>query len=119
MVVTPSGERVAIEPGQSAALELKEQGFYEVRAREADARPLQVVASNVDITESDPTPLDPQEIVATVGGGPDSTARTRVDAPSEEVLERSQRIWWYLLFAGILLLTAETWLAQRLSRAAS
>jgi len=34
--------------------------------------------------------------------------------PPDEWQERTQRLWWYLLFAGILLLTAETWLAERL-----
>jgi hypothetical protein len=33
------------------------------------------------------------------------------------VQEQAQRIWWYLLFAGILILIGETVLAQRLSRA--
>ena len=30
--------------------------------------------------------------------------------------ERTQRIWWYLLFAGIVLLALETVLGNRLSR---
>jgi hypothetical protein len=34
-----------------------------------------------------------------------------------EAQERSQRIWWYLLWAGILLLGADTLLSNRLSKA--
>jgi hypothetical protein len=34
-------------------------------------------------------------------------------------LERRQAIWWYLLVAGVLLLAGETWLSNRLSRAAA
>jgi len=33
----------------------------------------------------------------------------------DTVQEQAQRIWWYLLFAGILILIAESWLARRLS----
>lgn len=117
VVVTPAGERIPVDPA-SAALALQEQGFYEVRAAQNDARPLQMVASNVDLRESDFAALDPKEIVAAVAGGADASSAGRADAPSDESSERAQRLWWFLLFAGILLLTAETWLAQRLSRAA-
>ena len=46
-------------------------------------------------------------------GGPGGTAATVPD----EVQEQAQRIWWYLLLAGILLLIAESWLARRLAPA--
>jgi hypothetical protein len=67
--------------------------------------------------ESDITPVDPQEIALSVTG----SARTAgpgggVVALPDEAQERTQRLWWYLLFAGILLLTGESLLAHRLSR---
>ena len=43
----------------------------------------------------------------------DSTAGQ--DVLPDSAQELAQRVWWYLLFAGILLLIAETWLARRLS----
>ena len=33
-----------------------------------------------------------------------------------EAQERSQRLWWYLLVAGILLLGADTLISNRLSK---
>jgi len=47
------------------------------------------------------------------GGGSDPGMAAAV--VPDEVQEQAQRIWWYLLFAGILLLTAESWLARRLA----
>jgi hypothetical protein len=77
-----------------------------------------VVASNVDPAESDLTTMDPKEIVAasvgTAQGGAASTAGVPL---TPEAQERSQRLWWYLLLAGILLLGADTLLSNRLSKA--
>ena len=62
--------------------------------------------------------MDPAEIVAAVVGGPTTTASRGEQTPvPDEAQEKAQRIWWYLLFAGILLLTGESVLAQRMSRA--
>ena len=49
-------------------LELTEQGFYEIRPQGKDTEPAVVVASNVDLAESDMTPLDPKEVVAAATG---------------------------------------------------
>ena len=35
---------------------------------------------------------------------------------TREDAERRQGVWWYLLFAGLLLLAAETVISNRLSR---
>jgi hypothetical protein len=35
---------------------------------------------------------------------------------TREEVERRQGLWWYLLLAGLLLLAAETAIANRLSR---
>lgn len=142
IVLTPSGQRRELalsapgvgsqEPGPgapssspahapaapSAALELAEQGFYEVRGAGRGAAPLVVVAANVSLAESNLDRIDPQEIVTAVtGGGPSGGPDAGPDVPSDEAQELSQRVWWYLLFAGILLLIAESVVAQRVSRA--
>lgn len=126
-VLTPAGQRremgagatgAAGAPGTTgAALELAEQGFYEIRGSGRDAGPVIVAASNVSLTESDLTRMDPKELVAAVTGGDPSGSTPGGDVLPDEAQELAQRVWWYLLFAGILLLIAESVLAHRLSRA--
>ena len=116
VVLTPGGGRMAVDEEGSEVLELAEQGFYEVRGRAGDAA-LTVVASNVDPAESDLTAMDPKEIVAAAIGGSGDEAGAAADAPqTPESQERSQRLWWYLLMAGILLLGADTIISNRLSK---
>jgi hypothetical protein len=77
------------------------------------------VATNVDLSESALAPMDPQEVAAAAmghAGGAAAAAGTNVTVTEAEQ-ERAQRVWWYLLMAGILLLGAETLLGNRLSRA--
>jgi aerotolerance regulator-like protein/VWA domain-containing protein len=112
VALTPSGQRVSLDGEGPDVLELTEQGFYEIRAQGRDAEPAAVVAANVDLAESDMTPLDPKEVVAAATGRAGGT--NAVDAPpSDEAQESAQRVWWYLLFAGLLLLGAETVIANR------
>jgi hypothetical protein len=120
VALAPSGARTPLEGEQGRVLELAEQGFYEVRPQGRETGPVMVAASNVEFAESDRTAMDPQEIVAAVvGGGPGTTGSGEPAAIPDETQERSQRIWWYLLFAGILLLTAESVLAHRISARAA
>ena len=51
------------------------------------------------------------------GGAGHGRGRAAKIALPDEAQERSQRLWWYLLFAGILLLNGESLVAHRLSRA--
>jgi len=88
-----------------------------VRAQGRDSAPPMTVASNVDLSESDLTPMDPQEVVAGAlgrawGAAP---AGTNVIATDLEQ-ERNQRVWWYLLFAGVVILGLETLVGNRISR---
>jgi Mg-chelatase subunit ChlD len=117
VVLTPSGRRVAIDEEGAEVIELTEQGFYELRAQSADAVNA-VVASNVDTAESDLTAMDPKEIVAaaTSTGGTGRPGETAGLPPTPEVQERSQRLWWYVLFVGILLLGADTLISNRMSK---
>jgi Mg-chelatase subunit ChlD len=116
-VVTPSGRRLGIDEEGADVLELTEQGFYELRSRTGDTVSA-VVASNVDPSESDVAPIDPKEIVAATaplpGEGGQADAGGRAATP--EAQERSQRLWWYLLCVGILLLGADTLISNRLSK---
>lgn len=116
VVLTPSGRRLPVDEEGSEVLELGEQGFYEVRGQSADAV-LNVVASNVDPAESDLTPMDPKEIVAAAVGGSADESGAVADVPqTPEAQERAQRLWWYLLLVGIVLLAADTVISNRLSK---
>jgi hypothetical protein len=114
IALTPTGQRLTLDEEGADVLALDEQGFYEIRpqGRETDA-PL-TVASNVDLAESDLTPLDPQEdVAAATGHAGAASADALGGAPTAEAQERAQKIWWNLLFAGLVLLAAETVLANR------
>jgi hypothetical protein len=119
IIVTPLGGRLTQTAGSSGLLELNEQGVYEVRATGSSTARAQPMAVDLDPAESDLTPLDPRELVGAVTGratdvSPQSpvasTEMTREDA------EKRQGVWWYVLFAGLLLLAAETAVANHLSR---
>jgi Aerotolerance regulator N-terminal/von Willebrand factor type A domain len=115
MVLTPSGKRVPIDDEGSEVVELSDQGFYELRGENQNVT---VVAVNVDPAEADLTPMDPKEIVAAAVGGtgsPEGAAAAGVPQ-TPEAKERNQRLWWYLLCGGILLLAADTFLSNRLAK---
>ncbi len=124
-ILTPGGQRRDLSTAAAAtaggaapvaALELTEQGFYEVRGTGRDAGPTIVAASNVNIAESNLERMDPKELVAAVTGNGPSGSTSGQDVLPDEAQELAQRVWWYLLFAGILLLIGETILAHRYSR---
>jgi len=116
VVLTPSGRRLPLDDEGTDVLELTEQGFYEIRgdANQADA----IVAANVDPAEADLTPMDPREITAAAVGAGDGSASGPAGVPlTPEAKEKNQRLWWYLLVAGILLLGADTLLSNRMAKA--
>ena len=116
VVLTPSGRRLPLDDEGTDVLELTEQGFYEIRgdANQADA----IVAANVDPAEADLTPMDPREITAAAVDSEDGSAGTPTGVPlTPEAKEKNQRLWWYLLVAGILLLGADTLLSNRMAKA--
>jgi hypothetical protein len=119
VALAPAGARLPLEGEQGQVLELTEHGFYEIREQDRQAALVTVAAANVEVAESDLTGVDPTEIVAAVAGNPGSVGGPGATGPlPDEAQERSQRVWWYLLFAGILLLTGESMLSYRLSRTA-
>ena len=116
VALTPSGQRISLDGDGPEVLELAEQGFYEFRNQLRESEKPVVVASNINLAESDLASVDPQEIVAAAlgrAGGP--TADGPPAPPSDEAQESAQRVWWYLLFAGLLLLGVETVVANRLT----
>ena len=119
VAITPSGRAVPLDDEEGTALPLAEPGFYEVRQQGKDDGPSTLVAANVDLAESDVAAMDPAEIVAAVGAdGAGGATASEAAALPDSAEEQRQRVWWYLLFAGMLLLIGETWLAGRASRAA-
>jgi hypothetical protein len=119
IVMTPSGNRLAVAASDPGVVELNEQGVYEIRAAAAGASGrAERIAVNLDPAESDLSVVDPQELVAAVTGRA-STAATGQTGPAEisaSDAEKQQGLWWYLLLAGMLLLAGETVIANRLSR---
>lgn len=118
VVIAPDGERTNVRSNEPGIIELNEQGVYEVRSvANGSGRPDRI-AVNLEPSESDLTPLDPSELVAAVTGHATQTADPSAAASevSAEEAEKSQSLWWYLLFAGLLLLAAESAVANHLSR---
>jgi hypothetical protein len=121
VTLTPSGARLTGEEGEGRTgfLELDEQGFYEVRdaSKGDEARPFSV-AVNLEASESDLAPMDPDELVAAVTGraAPTQVTAAEPERLSPEEAERRQAFWWYLLLAGLVLLATEMLVANRLSQ---
>ena len=120
VVIAPSNERIPMDADDPGLLEVNEHGVYEIRSASSGSSgrgtPLAV---NIDPTESDLTPLDPQELVAAATGRATPTSTMVQEGPSTLApldAERQQGLWWYLLLAGLLLLAGETIVANRLSR---
>jgi len=115
IVLTPSGTRLPVNGDGTEVIELAEQGFYELRGESND---LAVVASNVDPAEADLTAMDPQDVVAaSTGEAPSDGLPANTTPQTPETRERSQRLWWYLLCAGVALLATETLVSNRLAKA--
>lgn len=118
VLLTPSGRRVPVEDEGTDVLEVAEQGFYELRGDRNEAEG--VVAANVDPAEADLTPIDPREITAAAagGGGGIGPGGTTEGVPlTREAREKNQRLWWYFLVVGILLLGTDTLLSNRIAKA--
>ena len=100
----------------SDVMELTEQGFYELRG-EAQ-RCGRGRGANVDPAEADLTPMDPKEIVAAAERRVRRRRRRRAGVPlTPEAQEKNQRLWWYLLVAGICCSALDTLLSNRMAKA--
>jgi hypothetical protein len=120
IVESPSGDhQVRRIAGAADYLALVEQGFYGIR-RAGDSEVVGTIAVNLNLTESDLTPLDAEEWTSSIAY--QGTAEAAADlaatlTPSEK--ERRQGLWWYLLVAVLLILVAESAISNRVSRKAS
>jgi hypothetical protein len=118
VVVTPGGQRLQFSANDPSILELDEHGVYEIRAAAAPSARPDRIAVNIDPAESDLTPLDTSELVASATGHASQAeaASTEPASLTPEEAEKRQNLWWYLLIGGLALLVAETVVANRLSR---
>jgi Aerotolerance regulator N-terminal/von Willebrand factor type A domain len=119
VVVAPSGEQTTLGEGGVASIPLEEQGFYSARMQgTGDRRPYNV-AVNIDPTESDLTPMEANEFVVSATGRPATVTGLGQSLEHPELtpadVEKKQRLWWFLLFAGVVALLGEALLSNRLS----
>jgi len=116
VVFSPSGERIRMAAaGRSRTLRMAEAGVYQIRGTGENAV-TQLVAANVDVSESDVTPIGAASFQDAV------TARATPRAAQPASLrpherEGQQRLWWYLLLIAFAFLAVETFLANRISTA--
>jgi len=122
VVLTPSGESLVLPAGGGPHfLRLRMQGIYELRPPgDADLRPL-AVAVNVDLGEGDLTPLDVEELVASLAprpleAGSAEPGGARGARLRMEDQERRQSVWRLLLLAAFFILAVETLVSNRVSR---
>jgi hypothetical protein len=122
VAVTPTGKTRILPTGDGPHfLRLDEQGVYELRPPgESDVRPL-AVAVNVDLGEGDLTPLDLEEVVASMAPRvlEEEGARrpdTRAAQLRLEDQERRQSLWRFLIAGAFILLVVETLVSNWISR---
>ncbi len=108
----PSGKKVV--PEGDVFYDTSEPGIYEIRKNSKTS----YVAVNVDPRESDLTPIPPDELQDLVA----RVSETNIQSVSfsgvklDEQQEKNQKIWRFVILGVILLLIAETWLANRTYR---
>ena len=124
VVTDPAGTPVRLPWGAGPHyLSLTDAGFYTLRSLgDENARPLPV-AVNVDLAESDPAAMDPEEIqvalAATVDQGPANGGGGAIDIQQADI-ERRQSLWRLLLAVVLALMAAESLMAsQRSARTAT
>ena len=121
VAISPSGTRISVSQSERAGfLTLTEQGFYEIRNATTTEDSALTLAANVDLSESDLSTIDPDELASSVmgrtTGGREEAGNRPVREFTNEVRERRQGVWWYLLILAFGLFVAETAVSNRLSR---
>jgi hypothetical protein len=111
VALTPTARQLDLAPG--VPVELGEVGFYELRDPRIGGRQ-RTLAVNVDASESDGSPFDPEEMrSALLAGATEATSASGRLTLSLAERERGQSAWWYLLVVVFALLIAETWFSNR------
>ncbi len=122
VITSPSSQKTILSKTEERALlPLEEQGFYDVRRAGTGASPSSSsVAVNLDTVESDLSPLDPEELVASVTSRETGVASYggQEAGDTREAQEGRQGYWWFLLAGALLLLASETFFSNRLSMGA-
>jgi hypothetical protein len=112
-VDTPSGARLTetrATPDGDLLITGREPGFYRLRYK---ARP-DFAAVDIDGYEGDFTKLDFSQFVSGVtGGAGNAESGEAARNLSNEEVEGRQKVWWSLLLIALLLLLAESLIAQR------
>ena len=113
-VDSPGGTRLTenrLTPDGDLLVTGRQPGFYRLRY---SARP-DFAAVDLDSAEGDFTKLDFAAFMTGVTGGSGNGELRETDRRfSNEEIEARQKVWWPLLFAALLLLVAESLLAQRI-----
>jgi hypothetical protein len=116
-VDSPNGTRLTenrLTPDGDLLVTGRQPGFYRLRY---SARP-DFAAVDLDSAEGDFTKLDFAAFMTSVndGGSGNGNAESRETARrfTNEETEARQKVWWPLLFVALLLLLAESLLAQRI-----
>ena len=118
-VTSPSGrvETVENKPDGAPLVLASEPGIYSVSWATDSGPRKSLFAANLDPLESRTSPLGLDELAAigvplAKAAGEEATEEEKRQLQSRE-LEASQRVWQWLILAGLLLLLLETWLAGR------
>ena len=83
MVLTPSGQRVSLDGEGPDVARARRAGLLRGSRQGPNAPPVVTVASNVDLAESDLSPMDPQDVVAGVTGRAGGAAPRRDQRPDD------------------------------------
>lgn len=118
--VTPPSESWASSQDRTAEVPLTEPGIYRLQWDSENGTQNVSLAANLDPQESRTSALGLDELIAlgvpvTENSAPLSLEETRQLQARE--LESRQRFWQWIIFAALLLLLAESWLAGRLTKA--
>ncbi len=112
-VDTPAGARLSetrLTPDGDLLVTAREPGFYRLRYNERPG----FAAVNTDGAEGDFTKLDFAQFISGVTGGAGTAEGSEASRNlSNQEVEGRQRVWWPLLLIALLLLLAESVLAQR------
>ncbi len=120
--VTPPSETWSSSQDSAAEVPLTEPGIYRLKWDSENGTQDVRLAANLDPLESRTSPLGLDELIAlgvpvSENSAPLSLEETRQLQARE--LESRQRFWQWIIFAALLLLLAESWLAGRLTSTAA